>query len=295
VPYEYREDFEVDAGFRLFRDKVSVLLQSTSCGQRLSDQQNCALVRATNDFMDAIADPDFAKVNVDRATPPDIPLRESDFREIEDGPLYKYIRQDTLSFMERGSFQFGTAEYYRNSPNIKIRDRREGAGHFHLGFLNDQFNTSLISGYNCAVFCGTSLIDGPDDAFMRDQFGPHRIRIESSREFMSRASKCIGAHRARVYDVVYRDVQSYTVEFPDISRLLEIEAGGNFTSTSLRKLNREFFAVFYEYGLLPGLFAKPVSYSRERERRLIFETRKDLSKPIIVEDKRLLSFITFLD
>ncbi len=250
MPYEYREKFEKDGGFRLFRDRTSVLLRAFSYGRRFSDQQNVRLAQRLDTFMDAVDHyvQDAPARNLEKVPSAGAPLSKVDFSEVDPTPMYKYVSDDTWDYLRSGSFQFGTAEYYRTSPNIDIQDRREGAGHFHLTFGNDQLNVSLVSGYNCAIFCG-----------------------------------------------VYRDIQSYTEEFPHLENILEITNRDKLTKAALRKLNKEFFRTFYEYGLMPGLYAKPTKYSDERERRLIFETRKDTRmKPIIVRDKRLLDFITFL-
>ncbi len=297
MPYEYREKFEKDGGFRLFRDRTSVLLRAFSYGRRFSDQQNVRLAQRLDTFMDAVDHyvQDAPARNLEKVPSAGAPLSKVDFSEVDPTPMYKYVSDDTWDYLRSGSFQFGTAEYYRTSPNIDIQDRREGAGHFHLTFGNNQLNVSLVSGYNCAIFCGTSQIDGPNDGLMRQRFGRKRIKIDPVSEFMARARKCIGAYRSRIYDVVYRDIQSYTEEFPHLENILEITNRDKLTKAALRKLNKEFFRTFYEYGLMPGLYAKPTKYSDERERRLIFETRKDTRmKPIIVRDKRLLDFITFL-
>jgi hypothetical protein len=178
---------------------------------------------------------------------------------------------------------------------IKINDRREGFGHFHLTFAGGQLNVSLNSGYNCLIFCGTSQVDALNDTLMCERFGRKRIKIEPVDEFIARAKECIGAFQARIYDVVYRDIQNYSAEFPSLQRIFGIVGKGNLSRESLHKLHEEYFEVFYEHGLLPGLYCKPKRYSDERERRLIFETTRDIrTKPIIINDETLLEFIIFL-
>jgi hypothetical protein len=47
---------------------------------------------------------------------------------------------------------------------------------------------------------------------------------------------------------------------------------------------------------MPSLFAKPVRYSEEQERRIIFEMRDDLRKEaLIVKDRTLTDFVTLVD
>ena len=168
-------------------------------------------------------------------------------------------------------------------------------GHFHLTSGDNQLNVSLISGYNCAIYCGTSEIDGKNDALMRERFGRKRIKIEPIDLFMARAAKSIHAHRYCVRDIIYRNAASYSEEFPGIERLIEITGRGDLTLAALNKINKEFFRIFYDYGQIPGLYVKPEIYSVELERRLVFETTQDIRmKPIVFEDKTLLDYVTFL-
>jgi hypothetical protein len=130
---------------------------------------------------------------------------------------------------------------------------------------------------------------------MRQRFGRKRIRIDELEAFATRAAQRLGAHRNRVYDVVYRDVHSYGEETPVVERFKKLVGIGNLTPPILRNLNTEFFDTFYEFGLLPGLYAKPRKYEVERERRMIFETATDIrQKPIVIEDQVLHGLLTFL-
>ena len=90
------------------------------------------------------------------------PIIESEFAECSNEPLYKYVSDSTWKYLSEGSFQLGTAKYYRETPNINVQDRREGASIFHLAHKDDQLNVGIVSGMNCALFCGTSFSDGAD-------------------------------------------------------------------------------------------------------------------------------------
>jgi hypothetical protein len=293
--YKYREKFEQDGGFRLFRDRVSVLGQSNLFGRRLTAQQNLLLAKRLDDYIAAISGLGNGPLTPDSKFP-DTPLTKADFIEVDhSAPFYKYVNDTTWNYLRSGSFQFGTAEFYRNQPNIEIQDQREGYGHFHLVCGHDQLTMSLVSGYNCAIYCGTDQIDGSNDDLMRTRFGRKRIKIEPVGGFIARAKKCIGAYRSRIYDVVYRDIKSLVDDFSDVRRFIEIAGQQKLSHGALHKLNKAYFSTFYEYGLLPGIYSKPKRYSQERERRLIFETKRDIRlKPIIIDDKTLLDFITFL-
>jgi hypothetical protein len=83
---------------------------------------------------------------------------------------------------------------------------------------------------------------------------------------------------------------------PGIERFYSIAKGVDLTRSSLRQINKAFFAIFDEYGFMPSLFAKPTRYAQERERRIIFEMRADLRGPTIVaNDASLLKFVTLVD
>lgn len=227
----HTESFEKDAGFRLYRDGVSILVRGMSLGRTLNPPQNIALSSHLDRYFDEILGHPARN-----APAQDVRLTRSDFVQPDKGPLFKFVCDQTWEFLKKGSFQFGTAEYYRNTPNIDIQDRYEGLGHFHLVSGEDQLNVSLAAGYNCAIFCGTSQIGGPNDELMRQRFGRKRIRIDELEAFATRAAQRMGAHRTRVYDVVYRDVHSYDEESPVVERFKKLVGTGNLTPPILRKL-----------------------------------------------------------
>jgi hypothetical protein len=286
----YTESFEKDGGFRFCRDGVSILIRAMSLGRRLNAAQNIALSSRLDRYFDEVLGHPARNSPVQ-----EVPLTRSDFVQSDKGPLFKFVSDQTWEFLKKASFRFGTAEYYRNTPNIDIQDRYEGLGHFHLVSGEDQLDVSLAAGYNCALFCGTSQIGGPNDELMRQRFGRKRIRIDELEAFATRAAQRMGAHRTRVYDVVYRDVHSYGEKSPVVERFKKLVGTGNLTPPILRNLNTEFFDTFYEFGLLPGLYAKPRKYEVEHERRMIFETATDIrQKPIDIEDQVLHGLVTFL-
>ena len=96
--------------------------------------------------------------------------------------------------------------------------------------------------------------------------------------------------------MVYRDVHSYAEECPPVvERFKKLVDTGPLTLTILHNINNEFFDTFYEFGLLPGLYAKPRKYEMESERRIIFETKTDIrQKTIVIEDEVLQNLVTFL-
>ncbi len=84
----------------------------------------------------------------------------------------------------------------------------------------------------------------------------------------------------------------------DRNQVADITRNARPTSaeSAIEQINRRFFAELYEFGLMPSLYLKPTSYLHERERRMVFELREDLTSPVvIVKDKELLQFVDVVD
>jgi hypothetical protein len=304
----FTEEFVADRGFRLARGKISVLLHGLSFGRKLTGAQTMALARAIDEYNEGVkvlgenencaeetgdgsGDP-FASLIRSLATP-EVPLTMADFGEVKNGPFFKYVNEEVWTSLRRGCFWFNTAGYYRSTPNIAIQDRHEGYGHFHLTSGNDQLNVTASSGYNCTILCGTSAVDGGIEQLMRSRFGAKRIVINDVRGFAECVAARIGATRARVHDVVYHDVLNFAGELPGVDHLFEITGRDNLTREALHRVNERFFNVFYEYGMLPALFTKPLRYADERERRIVFDMPQDLNELVKIEDRSFLEYVSF--
>jgi hypothetical protein len=289
MPYLYRVKFEKNGGYRFIRDKKSILVHAISYGRRLPDGQVAAYDRHVNAYLDAVMPRATEGAKYAQA------LTRTDFPDVESEPFYKYVSDATWEYIRQGSFQFGTAQYYQTTPNINIQDQREGASSIHLASGNNQLNITLTSGFNCAIFCGTAHIGGPDHDLMLARFGAKWLKIEPITEFLTCVRRLTGSFRAYVFDVVYNDLKNCAAEQEGVERFYAITRGG-LTKGSLRQVNEAFFATFYEYGFMPSLFAKPTRYSQERERRVIFEMKSDLRKQtIVVKHKGLLDFVTLMN
>jgi hypothetical protein len=282
---KYREVFEADCGYRLYRHRVSILLQALSYGRRLTDDQIGAYVSAVNTYLDTISD----RPTLD---PSELfPLTASTFPKAADRPFFKYVSDETLAFISRGSFRFGSAEFYRATENALIQDVREGLATFHIGSDDNQLHASMVSGYNCVLFCGTSTYN-PDSARMKKSFGTNLIRIENPSAFASQVCSLLGAKAWHIHDVAYTDLKNFTLELPSVERLPQVTGLGSLSNESIHEINRSFFDIFYQAAFLPSLFAKPLTYAPERERRIAFELPMDISEPtVVVESKHLLSYV----
>lgn len=284
----YREIFEKDAGYRFFRREVSILIQTISYGRRLDEKQNAALAEANSRYLDAIGNRTPLRYRHQPALMPD------DFAQVSDQAFYKYISDETWEHIKRGSFQFGTASFYRSTPDIRIGDVREGIATFYLTEGLDQLSVSVVSGYNCALLCGTAGIG--DRKLMEARFGGRLLRVEPVSEFAASVARRIGARSFRIHDIHYTDLKTYSLETAGIQEFWEIvfrhDKGGNLTERSLAELNRRFFHTLYSAAYMPSMFSKPSSYAAERERRIAFELPADLGMPrLVVTDPSLLQFV----
>ena len=290
MAHRYKEKFEKNGGYRFIRDKKSILVHAISYGRRLTDGHVAAYDSRVNAYLDTVLPRATDNANYAEA------LTRTDFPDLKADPFYKYVSDATWEYIRQGSFQFGTAQYYRTTPNIDIQDQREGASSIHLASGNNQLHVTLTSGFNCAIFCGTGHFEGPDHDLMLSRFGRKRLKIEPVSKFLARVCKLTHSFRAHVFDVVYNDLKNYAVELEGVESFYAITSGGDLTRGALRRINKTFFETFDEYGFMPSLFAKPTRYSQELERRIILEMRDDLRKPTLeVKDKSLLDFVTLVD
>lgn len=281
----HQETFLRDDGYRLTKNGISVVVGSLSFGRVLTPEQNTTLTEAVSAFLGAV-----------RGLPPlatDHPLEinPDGMPAVSTGPFYKYVPDEIWErYGRHGCFQLGSAQYYKNHENPNIRDELEGSSFFHLIDGIDQLNCAIVSGFNGAIFCGTSAPDHNGDRNMKS-FGGKLLKIDLP-PFIEAISKRIGAVKTRVHDVVYSDSKNCIVHSKRIHVLRAITNNGNLTKMMLRRINKTFFDDFYEAALIPSLFAKPHSYRHERERRIVLELREDLRWPtIVVEDPVLLQHV----
>jgi hypothetical protein len=273
---------------RLVRDSRSVLVGGISAfSKRFTDSQIASFAELL-----VHRSPELAHKKLQIAPA----LTLADFLERSTEPLYKYVSDATWQHISRGSIQLGTASYYRTTSNMNIRDQREGASSFHLLSEDLTFNVDMMIGDNCAVFCGTAHIEGPDHTLMLSRFGGPRIKIDPLPDFIALLAKHIKPFRTRVFDVCYTDLKHFVADDPDIGRYPQIVGYGDLDAAALQRLNENYFDRFYDYAFFPSLFSKPIDYKEERERRIVFELEDDISTPtIIINDEALLEFITLVD
>lgn len=290
--HRYKERFERDRGFRIFRDKCSILLQAQAFGKRLTDREIADYCAAVDSYLDAVTPRDKLEY-----VPSEI-LPGVELKDVTNEPLFKYVDDKAWGYIQAGSFRFGTAMDYRASPHESDRDQHEGAGHFALASGDDQATVTITSGFNCAIFCGTSYLDGVAHSNMLSRHGLRRIKIEPVAEFINEVAGRIDAIGSRIHDVIYTNRKVFKAELPGIEKIVHITGTGNLTERRLRQLNRNFFDTFYRFGFVPSLYMKPAtkSFMSEHERRIVFELQDDIKKPAkFVRDRALLKFVTLID
>ncbi len=293
MSYRYTTTFLANEGFVCRRDKRSILLSAFAAGQVGTADQTIAYTNAIQEFLRAVGEEAVVATPVDAPPPRLLTLEE--FTEPADQHYYKYVPARTWKYLQEGSFQFGSAEYYRRAENPNVRDWLEGLSTVQLFSGNDQVTFAIRAGFNCAIFCGTREINGPDHERMMAQFsdgGGKCLRIRPVPDFMAHVKKRTRAFRVRLHDTIYTDAKVLMLQHSEASRLRTYLKG----SPSIEQINRRFFAELYEFGLMPSLYLKPTSYLHERERRMVFELRDDLTSPVvIVKDKELLQFVDVVD
>ncbi len=285
---KYRESFEVDKGYRFYQNKISILVQQIAHGRRLGSDQLSKYVAAINEYLNSIS----GRKNI--LSNEIFPLTRSNFPQVKEGSFYKYVSDETLEYIKRGLFQFGTAQHYRDSENEGIRDDREGMSTFHIGSGNNQLHASIVSGFNCAIFCGAAD-QNRDEELMQSRFGRNVLVIKDPTKFITHVCGLLNARESYIYDVVYTDLKNYVLELDDIDSFYKIASDGSLSNSALHEINRHFFQIFYEASFMPSMFSKPSLYAPERERRMIFEMHTDISTPtIIVEAPELLNLIEII-
>jgi len=222
---KYREVFEKDRGFHLYRYKVSVLLHATAYSSRLTDDELSDYTAFIGKYLDDISEK--PPRPIDYRPVPAVTL--SDFAPLDNSPFYKFVSDETWRYIDSGNFQFGTAKYYRNTPNLHIKDEREGYANLHIGSGDDQLHLSVSTGENFAIFCGTSTNVESSERGMRRKFGDKIIKIADPKCFCERVRNLIGAKSYHIHDVIYSDLKNFIIEMDDIHDFVKITGNRDLT------------------------------------------------------------------
>ena len=281
----FRTNFEERNGYRLWCDERSILLGSVSRGSSMPDDMLLNSTKALEDFSDSVMKREPLPEGLSSV------VKMHEIVSPSDDVAYKYVPETTWKYLESGSFQLGSASYYRTIENKSAQDPREGQCLVAFRHGPDLVRVVVGAGYNCGIFCGTRT---PNEA-MKSKFGNRLIRIEPLTEFAEAVRIRLRGTRALIRDVVYTNQKTVIIDHEETVRL-----GTHLKEMNglldIKSLNRNFFRLFYEAGLVSTLFVKPAHYSHEAERRIIIEKAKDLASPTIrFTDRSLLKYISIVD
>lgn len=194
-------------------------------------------------------------------------------------PFYKYINHDIYDkYIKNGIFQLGTIQQYRNIENEQQRDEFEGHSCINLTINNQIISLLCNSGFNYYIFCGTKSINSE---YHKKQFGDKIIKINDVKLFAETICKQINAVKYYIQNIEYNTLKLYINK----NNLIDTKIDTN------NILNSNFFDLLQSYILYPSIFVKPEPFKTENEVRIIFEMKKDVSKPYIFENKTLLKLI----
>jgi len=267
-----RNSFEPNAGYRFFRNEVSVLLHAAARFKRDAVVTNIDLFnffRRLNRFLEDVGAYEF-----ERQGPSKLMAAEN-FSDLKsDAVFYKFMSDSTLNHLMSGSFHLGSIAYYRNIEKQNSKDAMEGLANIAFQAPGNVFGLSLASGYNFGILCGTSKLDRR--AEMSDRFGPRIIKITNLRRFAEELKALFGAKRFYYNQVVYNDIKLFRAKTLKTIRLSSQEPPGNFEPSLI---NEAIFDLLYETSFHPSLFMKPTRFAIEEELRLVFEMPTDVPPP----------------
>jgi|GEM_PF-2680856 hypothetical protein len=274
-----KRNFLKNLGVEYTHKKISILIQIISVtkeGAKFSNEQIKALIKSVSTYINSVDKLDnskelFGEININ-------PKNEN----IENLTFYKYISKSTCdNFISKGKFQFGSLKYYREIERDESRDEKEGYSNLVFENLDRQFFTSVISGFNYYILCGTNTLT--HEEYMSDQFGDYVMKIKNIKSFAESVKKSIGAKSWACQKVNYSDFKSNIIR-------TELD---NFEGAK-PDLSPEIFELIKNNSIDSSVFTKPTSFESENEVRLIFEMDKNSKKKLNIVNQGLLDNIEII-
>ena len=258
------------------RSLVIQLISMTKENQQLTNDKIKAFIKATSKYLEQITNKDnlqelFGDLNFAIKEP-------TDYNE----PFYKFIHKETYdNYICKGKHRLGSLKYYREIEKYGSRDEKEGFSNLIINSGNRQILTSVISGFDKYIFCGTSNLD--KQKYMSQNFGGYVLKITNIESFADKVSKAIGAIDWQVRKVRYSDYKAYITD----SLITDLN-GVN------PDLSDELFNILYKISETPSVFCKPKRFSTEQELRLAFTMGRDVKKILNFDNIGLLDDIEIL-
>jgi len=200
-----------------------------------------------------------------------------------DKPFYKFINKETLNhFVKKGKFQLGSLSYYREIENNESRDEKEGFSNLIINSGDRQILTSVISGFDHYIFCGTFNLDLKEK--MSGKFGDYVLKIQNVKSFAEKIKKAIGAKQWGIDKIKYSDFKAFKTDclINDLNAAVSPD------------LSEEFFNILHKISLRPSIFSKPNKFQDEQELRLIFKMDKKVKEKLNFDNLGLLNDIEII-
>ncbi len=268
-----KRTFLKNQGFKYDLDSKSLLVQiiaMTKENHIFSEDQLKSLVQATSKYLEQVGNIPLTKKFHGN-------ISGSSDKNNYTGPFYKFISKKTYEkYISKGKFQLGSLEYYRKIENSSSRDEKEGFSNLIIKSGNRQIFSSVLSGFDKLILCGTNDITQKN--MMRKKFGDYLMIIPNYNTFAEKVKEIIDAERWEIKTVEYNDYKSGAIE-------KEIH---NYTGVS-PDLSEEFFKILIDASENPSVFIKPNRFQLEKELRLSFT----MTKPI--NDREFFDFPEILD
>ncbi len=266
-------------GFRYSLNNRSLILQFISMTketQQLTNEKLASLIKNTSKLLDQTSNQEnlqelFGDLSF-------VTEELNDFNE----PFYKFIHKETYdNFISKGKHRLGSLKYYREIEKNESRDEKEGFSNLIINSGNRQIFTSVISGFDKYILCGTSNLD--EQKYMSQNFGGYVLKIRNIKSFAEKIKKAIGAIDWQVRKVRYSDYKAYLTDI-NIKDLNGVSPD----------LSNEMFDILYKISETPSVFCKPERFSAEQELRLAFSMGRDVKKFLEFDNKGLLDDIEVL-
>jgi hypothetical protein len=220
-----RHEFEPNAGYRFFKNEVSLLLHTTGRFRQDATVTNGALFnffKHINKYLQNVGTYEAEQQGVSDT------LTAEHFPAPKGAEFYKFLPERLLEYYLEGSFQFGSIRYYRDIEQQNSKDSMEGLSNIAIKTRKHLFGMSLASGYNFGIFCGTSNLSRHSE--MSQRFGPRIIKIVNLRTFAEEVQSLLSAKRYYFNHVIYNDLKMFRIKTLKSILLSRTEPSGQLRS-----------------------------------------------------------------
>lgn len=199
------------------------------------------------------------------------PFVQGDFKPYDEVYGYKTISKTFLPSITKGIFRLGTITDYRRTEGKIWQDPAEGRVLISVATRSRDIFHLITSGLHHYVFCTSST---PSLA----KFGGVTVKV-NLKQFADAVAKSIHALDYSIQKVQYRDAKVFSTA---LDKEIKLPDNGEELGTEYWE---DVFTILRENLFYPSLFVKPVFFSDEGEIRIAFRMRKDVRKPLLINDQ----------